>query len=86
MDSMFEIMQALRAGRAMVGLSQEELAERAGVSRTVIARLERGEENISAEYIEKVRAALQTEGVDFFPSTSEHGPGLAASRRRPATD
>ena len=40
-------------------LSQEELAEKAGVHRTYIGMIERGEKNITLENIEKIATALE---------------------------
>ncbi len=39
-------------------ISQEELAERAGVHRTYIGMIERAEKNITLENIEKIAKAL----------------------------
>lgn len=75
-----EIMGALRAGRALLGLSQEELAGLAGVSRQILVRIEKGESNVLVEAIEKVRAALEEAGVVFIEASAERGPGVAMSR------
>jgi transcriptional regulator with XRE-family HTH domain len=48
----------VRAERTRLGLSQEELAARAGVHRTYIGMIERGEKNITLENIEKIAKAL----------------------------
>lgn len=81
MDSTSEIMGALRAGRALLGLSQEELAGLAGVSRQIVVRIEKGETNVLVESIEKVRAALEAGGVAFIEGCAERGPGVAMIRR-----
>lgn len=80
MDSTLEIMGALRAGRALLGLSQEELASRAGLSRQILVRIEKGEQNVLVESIEKVRAALESGGVVFIDGGQDHGPGVAMAR------
>ncbi len=49
--------------RLELKLSQEELAERAGVHRTYVGMLERGEKNTTIYNIEKVAEAL---GVEPF--------------------
>lgn len=56
----------VRAQRANLGLSQEELASRAGVHRTYIGMIERAEKNITLENIEKVAKALALKLSDFF--------------------
>jgi transcriptional regulator with XRE-family HTH domain len=58
--------QKVRAERAKLGLSQEELASRAGVHRTYIGMIERAEKNITLENIEKIAKALDIEIKKFF--------------------
>lgn len=58
--------QKVREERARLGLSQEELASRAGVHRTYIGMIERAEKNITLENIEKVSKALKISISDFF--------------------
>ncbi|KAF1727996.1 helix-turn-helix domain-containing protein [Pseudoxanthomonas mexicana] len=41
------------------GLSQEDLAEAAGVHRTYIGMIERGEKNVTIYNIERIAAALK---------------------------
>lgn len=49
----------VRERRTALGLSQEELASRAGVHRTYIGMIERAEKNITLQNIEKVAKALE---------------------------
>jgi len=58
----------VREERAKLGLSQEELAARAGVHRTYIGMIERAEKNITLENIEKITKALKISITDFFQS------------------
>jgi len=51
--------QKVRQRRSELGLSQEELASRAGVHRTYIGMIERAEKNITLENIEKISKALK---------------------------
>lgn len=48
----------VREERIKQGLSQEKLAEIAGVHRTYIGMIERGEKNITLTNIEKIAIAL----------------------------
>lgn len=58
----------VRERRTELGLSQEELASRAGVHRTYIGMIERAEKNITLENIEKIAKALKISIADFFNS------------------
>ena len=49
-----------------IGISQEVLAERAGLHRTYIGDIERGARNLSLENIEKIARALQISISDLF--------------------
>jgi transcriptional regulator with XRE-family HTH domain len=51
--------EKVREERHRLGLSQEELASRAGVHRTYIGMIERAEKNITLENIEKIAKALE---------------------------
>ena len=49
---------SVRKRRKALGLSQEQLAERAKLHRTYIGMVERGEKNITLTNIEKIALAL----------------------------
>jgi CheY-like chemotaxis protein len=49
----------IKSDRSALGISQEELAYRAGLHRTYISDLERGARNPSIQSIEKIASALQ---------------------------
>jgi DNA-binding XRE family transcriptional regulator len=52
--------QVVREVRLKVGISQEELADRAGLHRTYVSLLERGKRNPSLNVIQALAAALGT--------------------------
>ena len=58
--------QKVREERAKKGLSQEGLAEKAGVHRTYIGMIERAEKNITLENIEKLAKALKMKIKDLL--------------------
>ena len=58
--------QRVRDERAKLGLSQEELASRAGVHRTYVGMIERAEKNITLENIQKISGALKIKLSDIF--------------------
>lgn len=49
----------VREQRLFLGLSQEELAGRAGVHRTYVGMIERAEKNITLTNVEKIAKALK---------------------------
>lgn len=51
----------VRRRRLELAFSQEELAERAGVHRTYVGMLERGEKNVTIYNIERLASALEVE-------------------------
>jgi len=56
----------VRKYRIKQNLSQEELAEKAGVHRTYIGSVERGERNITINVMEKISIALEIPITDLF--------------------
>jgi transcriptional regulator with XRE-family HTH domain len=56
----------VRKFRTEQKLSQEELAEEAGLHRTYIGSVERGERNITIDVMEKISIALKKSIIDFF--------------------
>jgi len=55
----------VREERTKLGLSQEELASRAGVHRTYIGMIERAEKNITLKNIGKIAKALNIKPSDL---------------------
>ena len=73
----------VRAARALIGLSQPELAERSGVSTMTIKRAEgAGAPFPSAETVTKIVAALEAAGVEFI---AENGGGAGVRLRKTFT-
>jgi len=56
----------VKALRLSKNLSQEKLALEAGLDRTYIPSIERGERNVSIEVIFKLAKALDIPVIDFF--------------------
>jgi transcriptional regulator with XRE-family HTH domain len=57
---------AIKTQRAWLGISQEELAHRAGLHRTYVSDLERGARNPSIDSIEKLARALELSVSKLF--------------------
>ena len=58
MDFLQTIGKRIRARRHALGMSQEALAERAGLHYTYIGQIERGEKNLTIESLSKITLAL----------------------------
>ncbi len=52
-----------------MGYSQEEFAYMAGLARTYMGRVERGEQNISIQNLIKIAIALKVEVGELIPPT-----------------
>src|ERR1700761_9027463 len=69
-----------RAARALVDLSQDQLASRASVSVTALRNFERGATTPMANNLLALRAALEAAGVEFIP---ENGGGAGVRLKAP---
>ena len=56
----------LKRMRTSVGISQEEVADRAGLHRTYISSIERAQRNVSLENIFQIAEALGTTPVELL--------------------
>ncbi|MBE6969049.1 MAG: helix-turn-helix transcriptional regulator [Ruminococcaceae bacterium] len=63
----------LRSYRTGQSLSQEKLAERAGLHPTYIGQVERGEKNLTIESLEKITSALDVSMASVFEKIEERG-------------
>src|SRR6266511_2768881 len=70
-DVKWSFATVLRACRGRLGISQEELAGRAGLHRTYVSDIERGARNLSLESIDKLAKALEVPASTFFSRQSE---------------
>lgn len=62
--------QQVRRLRQCMSISQEELASRAGVHRTYIGMIERGEKNITIVSMTKIAHALNIEAYDLLKEST----------------
>ena len=65
----------VRAARALLGWSQQELADRAIVSVNAVMRLERGAVDTRMSTLSAVERALARGGVEFIPA-DQKGEGV----------
>lgn len=61
----------LKAARLAKGLSQEELAHRAGIDRTYVSSLERGVYKASIVVVDRLAKVLETEASDLLKRRPE---------------
>ena len=69
----------IRAGRALLGWSQQELADRALLSRNAVAQVERGEVDPRTSTLQAVRRVLEKGGVTFVAASGRLGEGVRAA-------
>ncbi len=58
--------EKVKSFRKLKGISQETLADMAGLDRTYISGIEKGKRNVSIETVEKLSQALNVRVRDFF--------------------
>lgn len=68
---LIKLGEAVRAARVARGMSQETLADAAGIDRSHMGKIERGERNVTIMNVAKVAAAL-----DALPSDILREAGL----------
>lgn len=65
----------LRAARAILGLSQADVASLTGKTTKTIRRAETDLANVAGDTVAAIRAALEEAGVEFIPENGG-GPGV----------
>ena len=71
----------VRAGRALLGWSQDQLVKASGVPKRTVARLELGTGEARRATMAAIRLALEVAGVEFI---AEDGGGPGVRLREPA--
>ncbi|MET3352308.1 UNVERIFIED_ORG: transcriptional regulator with XRE-family HTH domain [Xanthobacter viscosus] len=71
----------IRAARALLDISQQELADLSKVGLRTIVQFERGSTSISASIIQALVLSLEATGIEFIP---ENGGGAGLRFRKPA--
>lgn len=66
-----DIGRKLRAYRRKMGMTQEELAEKAELHYTYIGQVERGEKNLTLVSMEKILNALEVSFKELFEDIGE---------------
>jgi transcriptional regulator with XRE-family HTH domain len=73
----------IRAGRALLGWSQEELASEAGVGLSTVRDIESQRRALDTASACEIRRALQNAGVIFIAGEAKFGPGVRFVTGRP---
>jgi transcriptional regulator with XRE-family HTH domain len=73
----------IRAGRALLGWSQEQLAKAANLSLSTVRDYEKERRGGEIGALSAIRGALENEGVDFTASEGDFGPGVRRRARVP---
>jgi predicted transcriptional regulator len=59
--------QQIRGARAMLDITQSELARRAGMSKTALHSIERGKSDPKASTLRAIQRVLEAAGAEFDP-------------------
>jgi len=77
-DSVFLTAKQVRAGRALLAWSQQELAKIAGIAPSTLADFERGQRTPVPNNAQAIKQALENAGISFPPGGAVVGPPLPA--------
>ena len=81
-DTLYAISAGqVRAARALVGMTREQLAEASGVPMRTVARMEMEEGTPRRGTLSAIRAALEAAGIEFI-SENGGGPGVRLAHRQ----
>ena len=64
----------VRGARAMIEMKQQDLADAAGITRSVLAAFEAGQSASRSSTLERIRGVLEARGIAFIES--EAGTGV----------
>ncbi len=73
--------QQCRAGRGLIDWTQEELADRAGVSRSTVRDYEKGRHDLHRASAAMIVGAFEQAGVILIGAEGDLGPGVRLRRR-----
>ena len=66
----------IRMARAALGISVQVLAERSGVADSTIHRFETNKGGMQTGTLDRIQAALESEGIIFINADAAGGPGV----------
>lgn len=72
----------IRAARALLNISQHQLAELSGVGSATIKRIELGEAQGRKATLDRLQTTLEGAGVEFLTASQTAGPGVRLAHVR----
>jgi transcriptional regulator with XRE-family HTH domain len=67
MGSQAQLGKNIKKAREKAGLTQEQVAEKAGIHVSYVSRIERGKVNPSYDILENLAKVLKVKSSDFLP-------------------
>jgi predicted transcriptional regulator len=74
----------IRAARAMVGLTLDNVREMTGLSKGALSALETGKSDPRLSTVERLQRLFEELGVEFLPEGETFGPGIRQKKRADA--
>ena len=71
----------IRAARGLLGWTRTELADRAILSVTTVADIERGDVNPKVSTMAAITQVLEKSGIEFIRAEGERGEGVRLATR-----
>jgi transcriptional regulator with XRE-family HTH domain len=79
-DAAFLAARLIRAGRILLGWSQDELARRAGIHRNSVSRAEVAAVEVKVATLRQIFEAMEAGGVELIPASDSGGEGVRLKR------
>ena len=77
---MMIIPAQIKAARALLGVTQAQLAEMAGISKTALVNIEAGSSDPKSSTLDRIQTALENLGAVFIP---KNGGGAGVRMKAP---
>lgn len=73
MDTRARIGQRLQEARKAKGMTQQDVADKSGVARTTVSKIEAGRFNAGVDIVDKLARAMDA-SLDIVPAEGEENP------------
>ncbi len=71
----------IRAARAMLELTLNDVTQRTGISKGALSAIETGKADPRLSTVAKLQRLFEELGVEFLPATADAGPGIRMKKR-----